>query len=136
MQRVTFSVPWPFTAEQTRSTLLYVLRIALFSHLIFFFLETFQPGFVSFYINTNLFLYVSGVVGALAYAWPVVVPAARKTDGLDWKTYAGLAILCTVIAVAIAVRTQPLGWIGLVIAITVGLAVFGLGLLVYFDDSQ
>lgn len=135
MKRVTFSIPWPFTAVATRDLLAYVFQVALLSYLGFYLLENLQPGFVSNYFDLNIMLWSTIGSGLLTALWPAVVPEARKPRRLGWRQYVGLLLLALVTAGIVWYKIQSIGWLAKIIALLSGLIVFGLGLLVYLDDD-
>ncbi len=136
MNRVTFSIPWPFTAEESRDVLSYVFQIALLSYLGFYLIESLKPGFVTNYLDLNILLWSTVGSGLLTALWPAVVPAARKSGVISWKQYVGIVLLALVTAGIVWYKIQSIGWLATIIAPLSGLIVFGLGLLVYLDEDS
>ena len=137
MRRITFSIPWPLSAEETRDILAFAFQVALATYLGFYVLESIRPGFVSFYYNLDTFLWIAIITGALSSIWPTIVPAANKQpQKKTWKDFLWIAILGIGTVVVIWYKTSSIGWLVRIIAPLSGLIIVGLSLLVYYDRDE
>ncbi|MBI5467358.1 MAG: hypothetical protein HY975_04075 [Candidatus Kerfeldbacteria bacterium] len=138
MHRVKFSIPWPWAPDDTRELLTYAFQVALATYLLLLLLENIRPGFVSFFLSLNFFLWVTIITGILANLWPVIVPAARRAS-INWKDWLWIGALTLGTMLIVYVKLASLNGLGVALALLCGLVVLGVSLLVYYredDDAQ
>lgn len=137
MKRVTLTIPWPLTPEETRDILSYAFQVTLITYVVLFLLESLKPGFVTNYLSLQRWLWATIGTGVLATAWPAIVPASRwKRSTLRGREYVWLAILTLGTMFIVLMKTRSLGWLAPVVATLTGVAVLGLSLLVYLDHGR
>lgn len=137
MPRINFSIPWPFTAAETRELLSFAFQVSLVSYLGFYLIENLRPGFVTGYLNLNIFLWAAIVTGVLSTIWPMIVPEAKEEKPPpNWKDYVWMILLSLGTVAVVWYKTSSIGWLVKVIAPLSGLIVLGLSLLIYFDRDE
>jgi len=135
MKKITFTIPWPLTADDTRELLSFAFQTALISYLGFTLLEQLFTGFVSNYINLNIILWVTVGCGALTAIWPMATVTA-KPGKIGWKSIGWLVILAALAGWVVWYKIGALGNIRLPIAALSAIIVAGLGFLIYFDNDH
>lgn len=137
MRRLTFTFPWPWSAEETRDLLSFAFQTALVTYLLLYFIESLKPGFVTNYFSLDTWLWAAIVTGVLSSVWPMVVsPAKKQKPRLRWRDYLWLALLAVGAAAVVYYKTQTIGWLSKIITPLAGLIVFGLSLLIYLDNDD
>jgi hypothetical protein len=137
MKRITFSIPWPFTGAETRELLSFAFQVSLVSYLGYYLIENIWPGFVTGYLNLNIFPWAAIITGVLSSVWPMIVPEAKKKPTKPTgKDFAWMILLALGTVAVVWYKTSSIGWLVKVIAPLSGLIVLGLALLVYYDRDD
>lgn len=137
MKRITLTFPWPMTAEETRDILSFIFQIALVSYLVLYLFDTLKTGFVTNYFSLAPYFWTAVISGVLSGTWPVLIPEARKNrTTLRWTDYFWLGVLTLGTMVAVYTKTRSLGELSMVVVLLSGLAVLGVGLLIYIDHDE
>ncbi len=137
MRRITFSIPWPLTAIETREILSFAFQVALVTYLGFYLIENLRPGFVTTFYSLDTFLWIAIVTGVLSSIWPAIVPEAKKKQtNPTWKDIVWMIVLALGTVAVVWYKTSSIGWLVKVIAPLSGLIVLGLSLLVYYDRDD
>lgn len=137
MRRITFSVPWPWTSNETREVLAYAFILAVVSYAGFAALENFRPGFVSQYFDLDWIMWTAIILGGLSLIWPAVTQPDEVQDRARWKNWIWVFTLALASALVIGHVTAARGSLRLMTAAVSGLAMFGLGwLFVVHRDPQ
>ncbi len=137
MRRVTFSIPWPLSAKETRDILSFVFQVTLVSYLGLYLIENLRPGFVTFFYNLDSFLWAAIITGVLSSVWPAIVPESKKLlSKPTWKDFVWMGLLAIGTVAVVWYKTSSVGWLVRVIAPLSGLIVLGLSLLVYYDRDD
>ena len=136
MKRVTFSIPWPFTATEFRELLSYAFQVALVTYLTLYLIESLKPGYVTSFYSLDNFLWVAVATGAISSLWPAVVVDAGHQRMFTIRDVVWIGMLGLGTVAVIWYKTQSLGYLGKVIAIIGGLIVIGLSLLAYYDHDN
>ncbi len=136
MQKITFSIFWPYKAADFRELLSFTFKVSFVSYFGFFLVDSLQSGFISNFFNNDFFLWSSICTGLLTLIWPQVVVVARNSTRPRWKTYAWMVMLAIVTIGIVWHSTFSIGQLVYIIAPLSGLIVFGLCFLVYFDTDE
>lgn len=137
MHRVNFSIPWPFTAVETRELLSFAFQVGLVTYLGLYLIESLSPGFVTSFYKLDTFLWIAIVTGVLSSIWPAIVPEAKKEPTKPtWKDFVWMVLLALGTVAVVWYKTSSIGWLVKVIAPLSGLIVLGLSLLVYYDRDD
>jgi hypothetical protein len=137
MRHITFSIPWPLSAEDTRELLSFAFQVALVTYLGFYLLESLRPGFVTLYMNLDLFLWAAIITGVLSSIWPMIVPVVKKeATKPTWKDFVWMILLALGTVAVVWYKTSSVGWLVKIIAPLSGLIVLGLSFLVYYDRGD
>lgn len=137
MRRLTFSIPFPFQADETREILSFAFQVALVTYLGFYLIESLKPGFVTAFYKLDTFLWVAIVTGVLSSVWPAIVPdAKKKITRPTWKDFVWMGLLALGTVAVVWYKTSSIGWLVKIIAPLSGLIVLGLSLLVYYDRDD
>lgn len=136
MNKITFSVAWPFSGAEIREILSFAFQVSLVAFLGFYLIENIRPGLVANFFNINIFLWAAIIFGVLSTLWPMVVPEAKVNKKLNWKDYVWIILLALGTVALVWYKTSSIGWLVKVIAPLSGLIVLGLSLLVYFDKDE
>lgn len=135
MRRITFTIPWPITAAETRELLTFAFQVALVTYLSFFLWENIAPGFITMYVSLDTFLWVALCLGMVAAIWPSIVPESKRqsTGKPTWQDLIWMGVLAFGTVVVVWGKMVSVGWLVAVVAPLSGLIVLGLSLLVYYD---
>lgn len=137
MRKITFSIPFPLTADETREMLSFTFQVSLVSYLGFYLIESLSSGFVIRYYSLDLFLWSAVVSGVASSILPAIVPAAKKAPTQpNWKDFVWMVVLALGTTVVIWYKAPSIGWLVTIIAPLSGLIVLGLSLLVYYDQDN
>lgn len=137
MKRVTFSIPWPFDAAETRSVFAFAFQTALLSFLGFSLIESFRTGFVTLYLNLDWWLWATAITGVLSTIWPAIVSGAKRhRQQPTWLEYVWIGMLVFLSVLAVWYKMATVGWLVRFIAPLSGLVVLGLCLLIFYDRDD
>ena len=131
--RFNLSIREKYAIEHLKYVFSYVLQILLILFLITLLVKEFYPTFVDSMINTNWFMLIVIVFGALSILFPV--KREKRKEEFGWKDKVltiGLGILGAAI---IFLKLRELGWIGYVISIIGGLIIILLIWLILTEEN-
>lgn len=137
MKKITFSIPWPLTADETRDVLSFAFQVSFVSYLGFFLIESLGAGFVSRFYTVDLFMWAAVITGLLSAIWPTIVVKHKLTVARPgWLDYLWMGVLAVSASVIVWYKISTVGWLAIVIAPLSGLIVLGLSLLVHYDRDD
>jgi len=137
MKRVTFSIPWPLTASETREIFAFGFQIALVTYLALYLIELLRTGYVSLYYRLDTFLWIVIIMALLSGVWPAITPDSRKVRDLSFrKDLIWIGLLSIGTATVFWFKLVSLGWLVKIVAPLCGFIVLVLSLWVYYDRDD
>lgn len=139
-RRITFSIPWPLTAAETREIFSFAFQTALTSYLLFYLLENLKPGFIASFFDLDILMWSTIGIGTLSTIWPMMVSGSYglKKDRQKMADFVWLTLLSGGTIAVVWLKVSSIGWLVNIIAPISGLVVFGFCLMVFYgrDDES